>query len=76
MIRKKELLEAINDLSRDLTEISIRTYELEKKVRTLERKEKVNATTQPRDKSGCKNDFHIEELKICRKAVYLPPNKF
>ena len=52
MIRKSELIEAINDLSRDLTEVSIRTYELEKKVRTLERKEKVNATTQPRDKSG------------------------
>ena len=62
MIFKLELIEAINELSHDLTALSIRVYDLEKEVKALKTKVKKNATVpvkikkkatpQPRGKDG------------------------
>lgn len=50
MIRKKEILEGICDLNTDMTELAIKLNELDKRVKSLEKKGK--AKSQPRDKSG------------------------
>ena len=58
MIFKSDLVEAINDLSHDLTELSIRVGDLEKKVRACNKKEEgrlekaIRAVAQPRTKDG------------------------
>lgn len=57
MFFKKDLIEAINDLSHDLTALAIRTTKLECRVKDLEKevfkvKKPVKTAAQPRDKSG------------------------
>lgn len=60
MIRKADLVDAINDLNHDLLALSIRVSELEREYNVLVRpkcsecpsKKAANAAKQPRDKSG------------------------
>ena len=60
MIRKADLVDAINDLNHDLLSLSLRVSELERKHNALVKpkcaecpsKKAANAAKQPRDKSG------------------------
>lgn len=57
MFFKRELIDAINDLSHDLTALAIRISKLERRVKDVEEevfkaKKPAKATAQPRDKSG------------------------